>query len=166
MENQLVINDDFLFSIGKNTFFTDKEDGLYVEYIPKDNKKIEFRLKELRELYEGDGIFAFQSDDDIDHYNPLLESIESAIEVFYENNPDYKDKNIRFVLEMLNRNPEAKMNSELAKQIQNNLRLCLAFNVYSRKEVAGGIKRIIKSLKDHHFHDGAKGYVDFVKHRF
>jgi len=158
-------NKNYIFRTRTDTYLTEKEDGLYIMHTQGKKKEIEFRIKELRELYEGDGVFKFQSDDEIDHYLPLMESIKSAIDVFYDNNRDLKDKNVKFILEMLKQNPEARFGSELAHQIQNNLRLCLSFNTYSKKEVTGAIKRIIQSVEDHHRLEGSRGYLDFLQNR-
>lgn len=157
---------DFIFKIGVNTFFKEKEDGVYLIYKPGNDEVIEYKLKELEELYEGEKLFNLVTDADIDYYWPLLESIESAIDETYQDNQELKDKNIKVILERLQQKPEININSKIIKLIQNNLKVCLSFNIYSKKEVKGAFKRILKSLKYHHQIDGPTGYLDFLKHRF
>jgi hypothetical protein len=156
---------DFIFRAGIDTFFIEKEDGVYLKYVPANNELFEYKLKEICELYEGDGIFNFDSDEDTNHYFVLLESIESAIDTYYQNNYNLKDKNVKFILERLVKNPGIKLNSELLKSIQNNIKACLSFNIYSEHEVKGAIKRILRSIKDHHRLDGSTGYLDFLENR-
>lgn len=160
------MNKEFIFHSGTDTSFAEKDDGLYLRYItPKKKEVWEYKLKELSELYEGDGVFSFESDEETEHYIPLMEAIESAIDLYYIGHPDLKDKNVISTLEQLILKTDVKPYSELLKAIQNNLRLCLSTNIYSKQEVKGGLKRILKSVKFHHQMDGAQGYVNFVGYR-
>jgi len=151
---------------GVDTCFFEKGTDVYLKYTPSNAEPFEYKIKDLLELFEGQGIFKFDSDEEIDHYFVLLESIESAIYTYYTNHDDLKDKNVIFILERLLQKIDIKLNSELLKSIQNNVRLCLSFKIYSEQEVKGAIKRIIKSVKDHHSIDGSTGYLDFLKCRF
>jgi hypothetical protein len=152
----------FVFRLEIDTFFIEKEDGLYIKYTPRKRNVLEYKLKELPELYTGDALFNAENDETLDQYLPLLQSIELAIKTYYKDHPDLKDKNVIAILERLIQKPEIKPYTELMALIQNNLRLCLSCNAYSKKETIGGLKRILKSVKLHHQLDGSQGYLDFI----
>jgi hypothetical protein len=45
----------------------------------------------------------------------------------------------------------------------DHLKITLATNSYSKKEVIGALRKMLRSVKRHHAVDGAKGYLKFIK---
>ena len=64
------------------------------------------------------------------------------------------------------KNPEMKSQHELLKNIQNDLRLNLSVYTYSKAEVKGSLKRVLKSVKSHRRTWGAQGYLQFIDEFF
>ena len=124
------------FEIGKDTFYRE-EDGKLLLVYRSENKKLEYRLKDIAELYDGDREFDYQDDSWHDRYLPILLSIETKILGFYKEHPDLKDRMVITILEALVKNPESKFPHKLLNNIQNDLRLNLSVNTYSKAEVIG-----------------------------
>ena len=101
-----------------------------------------------------------------DKYLPLLLYIETAILDYYRKHPGIKDRTVIPILESLSKNPEMKSQHELLKNIQNDLRLNLSVYTYSKAEVKGSLKRVLKSVKSHRRTGGAQGYLQFIDEFF
>ena len=152
------------FNIGKDTFYRE-EDGSLILIYHHENGNFEYRIKEIDELYEGDRDFDYQDDSWHDQYLPLLLAIETTILDYYGKNPAIKDKTIITILDKLARNPGITFPNQLLENIQRDLRLSLSINSYSKSEVVGSFKRVLKSAKNHHRTDGPRGYLEFI-HEF
>jgi hypothetical protein len=125
---------------------------------------MEYTFKDWEQLYSGNQEFDYQSTDwNDDRYLPLLMKIEPAITAVYRTNPAVKDKQVIAVLERLATKPEMSLANPLAVSIQDNLKLTLSLYNFSRREVLGTLKRVLKSAKRHHKLDGSRGCLDFVK---
>jgi hypothetical protein len=161
---KLVGKQDTVFRLGTDTFFRHEGTQTIFEYIREENQRIEYTFKGLEQLYSGDQEFDYQSTDwNDDRYLPLLMNIESAITAVYRTDPALKDKQVIAVLECLATKPEMSLANPLAVSIQDNLKLTLSLYNFSRREVLGTLKRVLKSVKRHHKLDGSRGYLDFVK---
>ena len=161
---KLIGKEDTVFRLGTDTFFRHEGTQTIFEYAPEEDRRIEYTFKALEQLYSGDQEFDYQSTDwNDDRYLPLLINIESAITAVYRTEPVLKDKQVIAVLERLTTKPEMKLANLLAVSIQDNLTLTLSLYDFSRREVIGALKRVLKSAKRHHKLDGSRGYLDFVK---
>jgi Mg2+ and Co2+ transporter CorA len=154
---------DIIFIVDHNTFFMHSDTATIVQYVSAKNKKIEQQLGTIDELCERDALFQSLNDDWTDKYLPLLMAIESAINRVQRTRPNMKDKNVIAVLERLLLKPDMKLHGELSVAIQDHIKLTLAVNSYSKKEVAGCLKKVLHSVKNHHRVGGAKGYLNFIK---
>lgn len=76
-----------------------------------------------------------------------------------------RDKQVIAVLERLTPKPEMRLLNPLAVSIQDNLKLTLRLYNFSRREVIGAQRRVLKSAKRHYKLDGSRGYLDFVAYR-
>ena len=159
---QISDSDKAVFSVGHNTFFTHDEDKTVVRYVT-DKGKVESPLGTIEELCEGNASFESTDDDWIDKYLPLLMAIESAINRSHKENPDLRDKDIIRVLDRLIMKPDINLNSGVAAAIQDHVALTLATNRYSRKEVIGALKKVLRSARNHHTAGGPKGYLSFIR---
>ena len=153
-------NEDVVFNVGENTFFTNQDEGTRVRYVHSESEVVDWELKPLASLYEGNEPFlASDSDDWNDEYLRLFIAIETAIRREYRERSELKDKQVIAVLSRLVSNPEIRLTGTLVRLIQNNLRLCLSANPYSKKEVIGALRKVLKSVKRHHHVDGPRGYL-------
>jgi hypothetical protein len=153
-----------VFSIGHNTFFTHDGDTTVVRHVT-DKGTAELALGTIEELCEGSAPFESTDEDWIDMYLPLLMAIESGINRAHETHPDLRDKNLVTILERLIMKPDINLNNQVAAAIQDHIKLTLATNTYSKKEVIGALKKVLRSVRNHHAVDGPKGYLDFIKDR-
>lgn len=154
---------DVVFSIGTNAHFSHEDEVTRIRYCPAGSEVVEWKLKPLASLYEGNRPFlASDSEDWDDEYLPVLHAVESGIQREYQNRPELKDKQVIHVLARLVENPEMRLPGSLVRTIQDYLRLCLSMNNYSRKEVIGALRKVLKSVKRHHGIDGPRGYLDFI----
>jgi Mg2+ and Co2+ transporter CorA len=154
---------DIIFSVDHNTFFVHSDSASIVQYVNEKNKKIEHQLGTIDELCEGDALFQSSDDDWTDKYLPLLMAIESAINRIQRTRSDMTDKNVIAVLERLLLKPDMKLHGYLSVAIQDHIKLTLATNSYSKKEVVGCLKKVLHSVKNHHRIGGSKGYLNFIK---
>jgi len=76
---------------------------------------------------------------------------------------DLKDKILITILKRLIMKPDINLNHPAAIAIQDNLKLTLATNAYSKKEVIGSLKKVLRSVTRHHSVNGPKGYLNFIK---
>ncbi len=154
---------DVVFRIDHNTYFKHVDGCTIIRYVFSADQTVEHKLGTIEDLCEGNIPFDSSDDDWTDKYLPLLMSIESAITRVHKLNPDLKDKAVIAVLERLVVKPDINLQSQLAEAIQDHIKLCLATNSYSKRELAGCLKKVLRSVKRHHRVDGPKGYLDFIK---
>jgi hypothetical protein len=152
-----------VFSIGNNTFFRQEGDRLLITYTTDSGETIEHTLSQIEQLLEGNAIFISSDDDWQDRYLPLLMAIETAIDSIYQRNPSLKDKVVITSLDRLIMKPSINIEDELIRAVQNNLRLALSTEVYSKGELLGCLRKVQRSAKRHHSVDGPTGYLDFIK---
>jgi hypothetical protein len=168
MENTAGHNDFFLL-FDYNTVFVHDAGITIVKRRGSEegDEAFEYRLKPMSELFEGDRPFdASNGDDWSDVYLSLLVAIETAIMKTYGRRPEMKDKQVINVMTRLVAKPEMHLGSELALAIQDHLLVCLSGSVFSRKEVIGALRKVLKSAKRHHSIDGTRGYLEFIKDAF
>jgi len=67
------------------------------------------------------------------------------------------------VLERLVTKPDMPLGQPLATAIQDRVRLILSVNRYSKREVIGCLRKVLKSARLHHADAGARGYLDFIR---
>jgi hypothetical protein len=123
--------------------------------------------KPLPELYgKGTG---FPSVDEFNPvFQPLLEGIEIAIvEYNEEHESDLMDADVDLALDRLTLNPEANVSDcQLALFVQNELRLILSENDYSRDEVKQALRKVLRSVQRHTKIAGVNGYLKFIRQQF
>ena len=162
--NQVAGDNDVVFNVGGNTEFIHQDEVTRIRYRHSDSAVVGWELKPLESLYEGNEPFlASDSDEWNDEYLPLLVAIESAIRGEYDERSELKDKQVIAVLSRLVIKPEIHLAGNLVQSIQDHLRLCLSTNRYSRKEVIGALRKVLKSVKRHHHVDGPRGYLEFIR---
>jgi hypothetical protein len=152
---------EILFTIGKNTTFTGKNDTLQLNYTTKKGLVIKHYLLSIEQLAEGNNEFI--TTDDMEKYLPILTAIETAIDQYYIDDPNITDKMVLAIIERMKIKPDIRQDSKLINDIQANIRLALSIKKFSKKEVAGCIKMIVKSIKKHHYIGGPTGYLDFIR---
>ncbi len=155
-----------VFSLGRNTTFNRQGDVLIVRYQSDNGQVVEHRLKAIEELVEGNEPFESSDDDWMDKYLPLLTAVETAIDARYKDEPGLNDKTVLTILERLVNKPDMRMDSPLADDIRANLRLILSTMRYSRKELVGSLRKVLKSVKRHHSVNGPTGYLEFISRSF
>lgn len=155
-------SDKIVFSVGRNTFFTHEGNTTLVRYV-KDKGTAEYALGSIEELCEGSASFEATDDDWMDRYLPLLMAIESGINRAQKDNPELRDKDLIKILERLIMKPDINLNHQVAVAIQDHIKLTLAIETYSKKEVIGSLKKVLRSVKNHHAIDGPRGYLNFIK---
>jgi hypothetical protein len=155
-------SDKTVFSVGHNTFFTYDDNKTVIRYVT-DKGVAELSLGTIEELCEGNAPFESTDEDWMDIYLPLLMAIESAINRSHKDDPNLRDKDLFPVLERLIMKPDINLNSKVVIAIQENIKLILATNMYSLKEVKGSLKKVLRSVRNHHAVDGPKGYLDFIR---
>jgi hypothetical protein len=155
-------SDEIVFSIGHNTFFTHDGDKTVVRYCT-DKGTAELQLATIEEMCEGNSPFQSTDDNWMDIYLPLLMAIESAIDSCHRDNPDLRDKNLFPILERLIMKPDINLNHAVPIAIQDRIKLILSTNTYSKKEVIGALKKVLRSVRTHHSVDGPRGYLNFIK---
>jgi len=155
-------SEDHVFSIGHNTFFTHDGDRTTVRHVT-DRGTAEIELGPIEELCEGSAPFDSTDEDWTDMYLPLVMAVESGISRAHASDPDLKDKTVITILKRLIMKPDINLNHPMAIAIQDNLKLTLATNAFSKKEVIGSLKKVLRSVTRRHAVDGPKGYLDFIK---
>lgn len=96
-------------------------------------------------------------------YLPLLMAIESGINRAHTTDPGLKDKIVITILKRLIMRPDINLNHPVSIAVQDNLKLTLPTNAFSKKEVIGSLKKVLRSVTRRHAVDGPKGYLDFIK---
>ena len=129
-----------------------------------ETRTAELELGSIEDLCEGNDPFESAGGEWIDRYLPLLMAVESGISI-HATEPDLKDKHVITILERLIMKPDVDLNNQLARDIQDRIKLTLATNTYSRKELIGALKKVHRSVRRHHAIGGPRGYVDFIKGR-
>jgi hypothetical protein len=155
-------SDEVVFSVGHNTFFTHEDDRTVVRY-RTDGGTVETQLGAIEEMCEGNRPFQSTDAEWIDVYLPLLMAIESAINRCHREDPDLKDKDLVPILKRLIVKPDINLEHAVAVAIQDHIKLTLCTNTYSKKEVIGGLKKVLRSVRNHHAVDGPKGYLNFIE---
>ena len=156
----------FVFTIGRDTELIHRDGNTTVRYVTTSGETIEHVLRSIEELVEGDAPFDSSGRNWKDAYVPLLTTIELAIQIVRRDDPDLKDKTVIAVLERLIARPDMPLGSELSTAIQDRVRLILSGDRYSRRQVVGCLRKVLKSVKMHHSVGGPRGYLDFVGRRF
>jgi len=154
-----------IFSIGRNTHFVKRGQDTIMRYTADSGESIEHALRNIEELSEGDDLFDSSGEDWMDDYLPLLMAIENAIDNEHILDPGLKDKTVIAILQRLTGKPDMRLPGRLTPAIQNNMRLILSTTAYSRKQVIGCLKKVLRSAKRHHAVDGPTGYLDFIHGR-
>ncbi len=154
-----------LFSVGHDTHFVHGDKSTVVRYVAESGATIEHELRSIADLAEGDAPFDTSGNDGMDAYLPLLTAIESGINVVQRTDPDLKDKTVITVLERLVAKPDMPLGQELPTAIQDRMRLILSVDRYSKREVVGCIRKVLKSARLHHADGGPRGYLDFIRER-
>ena len=153
---------DHVFSIGHNTFFTHDGNRTTVRHVTE-NGTVEFELDTIEELCEGTAPFESTDENWTDMYLPLVMAVESGISRAHASDPELKDKTVITILKRLIMRPDINLNHPVSIAVQENLKLTLATNAFSRKEVIGSLKKVLRSVTRRHTVDGPKGYLDFIK---
>ena len=155
-------SEDHVFSIGHNTFFSHDGDRTTVRHVTEKGTA-ELELGTIEELCEGSAPFGSTGEDWTDMYLPLLMAVESGINRAHESDPELKDKTVITILKRLIMRPDINLNHPVSIAVQDNLKLSLATNAFSKKEVIGSLKKVLRSVTRRHAVDGPKGYLDFIK---
>lgn len=160
--SDLADSDKTVFSIGRNTFFTHDGGTTGVRYVTEKGTA-ELALGTIEQLCEGSAPFESADEEWVDIYLPLLMAIESGINRAHEDDPNLKDKDLVTILERLVMKPDIHLESRVAVAIQDHVKLTLATSTYSKKEVIGALKKVLRSVKRHHAVEGPKGYLNFIR---
>jgi hypothetical protein len=123
---------------------------------------VRYSLKPLVELYAPDSAGA-TVDPMNPRYEPLFLAIEEVIQFTYRYDRGLTDGAVRLALTELTMNPSAETRDPLAREIQERLRLLLSLNDYSRTDVKGAVRKILKSVERHTKAEGPRGYLEFVR---
>ncbi|MCF6149423.1 MAG: hypothetical protein E3K37_12280 [Candidatus Kuenenia sp.] len=142
-------------------FSSNEEEGLIK--IESDKGNFTYKLRPLNELFSQGNGMAVEINWKDEHYIQLLYTIERAIKKVYEEN-HYRltDSDVILALETLAMKPEKVNNNSILKAINQELRLQLSMNDYSRHEVKMSIRKILNSAKRHNKQGGLRGYVNFI----
>ena len=155
-------SEKIVFSVGHNTFFTHDDDRTVVRYCT-DKGTAESQLGTIEEMCEGNRPFPSNDAEWIDAYLPLLMAIETAINRCHRDGPDLKDKDLVAILKRLIIKPDINLEHAVSIAIQDHIKLTLCTNTYSKKEVIGALKKVLRSVKNHHATGGPKGYLNFIE---
>jgi hypothetical protein len=159
---EILDSDKTVFSIGHDTFFTHDGNTTVVRHVTAKGMA-EYTLGSIEELCEGNAPFESTDADWMDNYLPLLMAVESGVNRGHKDNPDMRDKDLMAILERLIMKPDINLNDPVTVAIQDHIKLTLATNTYSKKEVIGSLKKVLRSVRNHHAIDGPKGYLNFIK---
>jgi hypothetical protein len=122
-----------------------------------------YQLKELSELYAPEQSSYLDIDWDDYYYLSLLNTIEGTIRHIDDTNTGLTDAKIILSLEELVSRPETKSSDMIIKEINIRLRFQLSISDYTRNEVRGALRKVLKSAKRHNRTGGIRGYLDFIK---
>lgn len=150
------------FEIGRDASLINENGELLFLY-EYDEIRIKYPILEITELFEGSRSFNYQDDRWNGPCFPLFVAIESTILKKFRKNPKLKDKNVISILDALVRKPDIKSHNEFLCQLQNELRVNLSMNAFSKPEVIGSLKTVLKSVKNHHITGGIRGYLQFLE---
>jgi hypothetical protein len=140
--------------------FSGNKDGLMKVIVNK--SELLYQLKELPELYAPEQSFNFDIHWDDDYYISLLNTIEGTIRNIDDSCTGLTDAKVIFSLEELVFKPELKSDDVLIKGINQRLRFQLSISDYTRSEVKGALRKVLKSAKRHNRTGGIRGYLDFI----
>jgi len=134
---------------------------LYVRVSDDVGRRVEHRLKELRELYSAQRERPRTSWGD-ERYHPLLSTIEAAISRFYREHPELMDGQVLLVLDGLIQDLEREGEDPLRTLIRDSLRFQLSVAEWSREEVLGCPRKVRRSVERHQKRGGTRGYLDSI----
>ncbi|MBM3710033.1 MAG: hypothetical protein FJW61_06400 [Actinobacteria bacterium] len=137
------------------------EDGLIK--VIADKSEFIYQLKELPELYAPEQSFYLDIDWDDNYYLSLLNTIEGTIRHIDDSSIGLTDARVIYSLEEMVSKPELKSNDIIIKEINGRLRFQLSISDYTRSEVRGALRKVLKSAKRHNQTGGIRGYLDFIK---
>ena len=120
-------------------------------------------MKELPELYAPEQNFSLDMHWDDDYYISLLNTIEGTIRYIDDSSMGLTDTKVIFSLEELVSRPELKSNDIMVKEINGRLRFQLSISGYTRSEVRGALRKVLRSAKRHNRTGGIRGYLDFIR---
>jgi hypothetical protein len=155
-------SDEIVFSVGHNTFFIHDNDKTIVRYCT-DGGTAESPLGTIEEMCEGNSPFQSTDDEWIDVYLPLLMAIESAINRCHRDDPDLRDKDLFPILKRLIMKPDINLDHAVPVAIQDHIKLTLSTNTYSKREVIGALKKVLRSVRNHHAASRPNGYLNFLE---
>ena len=155
-------SEEIVFSVGHNTFFTHDKEQTFVRYCTDDGTA-ETRLGTIEETCEGNRPFQSTDAEWIDVYLPLLMAIESAINRCHRDDPDLRDKDLVPILKRLILKPDINLGHVVAIATQDHIKLTLCTNTYSKNEVIGALKKVFRSVRNHHAANGPKGYLNSIE---
>lgn len=157
-----------LKSIGKGTKsfqysieFSEDKDGLIK--VIADRGEFTYQLKELPELYAPEQSFSLDMHWDDDYYISLLNTIEGTVRYMDDSSMGLTDAKVIYSLEELVSKPELKSNDIMIKEINGRLRFQLSISDYTRSEVRGALRKVLRSVKRHNRTGGTRGYLDFIR---
>jgi hypothetical protein len=140
---------------------SENKDGLIK--VIADKGEFTYQLKELPDLYAPERSFSPDICWDDDYYISLLNTIEVSIRHIDDSNTGLTDTKVIYSLEELVFKPELKSNDIMVKEINGRLRFQLSISDYTRREVRGALRKVLKSAKRHNRIGGIRGYLDFIK---
>ncbi len=140
--------------------FSNEEDGLVRIESAKGN--FMYKLKPLHELFSQKSSTVAQIDWEDQHFLSLLYTIERAIKKFYKDHYTLTDSDVIPALETLAMKPEAVSKNSIVRAINQELRLHLSMNSYSRHEVKMAVRKVLSSAKGHNKQGGLTGYLDII----
>jgi len=143
---------------------SENKDGLIK--VIADKGEFNYQLKELQELYSPEQSFYLDIDWDDNYYLSLLNTIEGAIRHTDDFNTGLTDAKVIYYLEEFVSRPEIKSNDTIIKEINNRLRFQLSISNYTRNEVRGALRKVLRSAKRHNQNGGIRGYLDFIMQFF
>jgi len=144
--------------------FSENKDG--VIKVIANKGELTYQLKELPELYAPEQSFSLDIHWDDDYYISLLNTIEGTISYIDDSNTGLTDAKVIYSLEELVFRPAIKSNDIIIKEINERLRFQLSISDYTRSEVRGALRKVLKSAKRHNRTGGIRGYLDFIMQFF
>lgn len=141
--------------------FSENKDGLIK--VIADKGEFIYQLKQLRELYAPEPSFGVDIHWDDDYYISLLNTIEVTIRHIDDSSTGLTDAKVILSLEELVSKPELKSNDRIVKEINERLRFQLSMSDYTRSEVRGALRKVLRSAKRHNRAGGIRGYLNFIK---
>ncbi|MGQ3685941.1 MAG: hypothetical protein ACUBOA_13190 [Candidatus Loosdrechtia sp.] len=140
--------------------FSSDEEGLV--RIESDKGSFSYKLKPLHELFSQATEKIIGIDWEDQYYLTLLYVIEHAIKKVHEIHYSLTDPDVILALETLSMKPEALSRNVIVAAINQELRLQLSMNSYTRHEVKMAIRKVLNSARKHYKQGGLRGYLNFI----